>query len=587
MQCRNTANMAVATSPPPRHCEVKNPWDAYALALLLRPHRPARELVGVKRLGLHGNAVAGLLRRHVAAVLDPHRIKEVLVQVIDVFEDALIERRANADVIKDRQMLNILAQADTAGMRADRHAELGRHQQHRQHLVDPAEPAGVDLTKADRIGLQQLLEDNPVLHMLAGGHADRRDGASDCRVAQHIVGAGRLLDPQRVEGSQPGHVGDRLADIPDLVGIHHQDAIWPDLLADDLGATHVVVDIAADLHLDVRPATGYRLAQQRAQLIVGIAQPACRRSVGWEAALAHLGHARRFGWGVAAQQIERLGRCQRVGDVAEIDAGNLLFRRHVREQQPERLAGRFGIQIPDSVDHGGGRQVDDALFRANPAQLAIAGDQVPEGAHIGRERLKRLADDQVFERLDRCDAQLIAAADREGQAVAFEPIRAIGFKHNIGGRVIWVAIHGIGAVEQARCGEADVACGYISDCDWQSGTPYLFLGLSVIKTSQWMRFGERSLPVYSSLPPWSAKEWFWKDYGPPSRTKSGDHQGTGAGRKPYYMLISSFDNLHAMRHTSVIHPEEEAAHGRSYASSSDQADPRFGPQAGIRVHRRG
>ena len=224
----------------------------------------------------------------------------MLVQVIDVLQDTLIERRADADVIKDRQMLNILAQADAAGMRTDRHAELGRHQQHRQHLVDPAEPAGVDLAKADRIGLQQLLEDNPVLHMLAGRHADRRDGASDCRMAQHIVGAGRLLDPERVEGCQPGHVGDRLADIPDLVGIHHQGAIWPDLLADDLGATQVVVDIAADLHLDVHPASGYRLAQQRAQLIVGVSQPAGRSRVGWEAARAHLGHARRFGWGIAA-----------------------------------------------------------------------------------------------------------------------------------------------------------------------------------------------------------------------------------------------------------------------------------------------
>ena len=45
------------------------------------------------------------------------------------------------DVVEHRQVLDVLAQSDAARMRADRHAELRRHQQHREHLVDAAQPA--------------------------------------------------------------------------------------------------------------------------------------------------------------------------------------------------------------------------------------------------------------------------------------------------------------------------------------------------------------------------------------------------------------------------------------------------------------
>ena len=65
----------------------------------------------------------------------------MLVQVIDVLDDPPVERAADRDVVEDRQVLDVLAQADAAGMRADRDAELGGHQQDREDLVD-ARPAG-------------------------------------------------------------------------------------------------------------------------------------------------------------------------------------------------------------------------------------------------------------------------------------------------------------------------------------------------------------------------------------------------------------------------------------------------------------
>ena len=77
-------------------------------------------------------------------------------------------------------MLGVLAQPDAAGVRADRHAELRGQQQHRQHLVDAAEPAAVELADVDRVELQQLLEHDAVLDVLAG-----RDpiGATASRIA--------------------------------------------------------------------------------------------------------------------------------------------------------------------------------------------------------------------------------------------------------------------------------------------------------------------------------------------------------------------------------------------------------------------
>ena len=65
--------------------------------------------------------------------------------------------------------------------------------------LTPRDAGGVDLHDVDRPGLQQLLEDDPVLRRARrwrpGSGATR---AADGGVAEHVVGAGRLLDPVRV-----------------------------------------------------------------------------------------------------------------------------------------------------------------------------------------------------------------------------------------------------------------------------------------------------------------------------------------------------------------------------------------------------
>ena len=136
------------------------------------PRGAVREPEAFERLGSHRDAVAGRCRGDVPTAADRRRVHEVLVQVVHVFHDPVLEGAADRDVVEDREVLDILAETDAARVRADRDPELGRQQLDRQDFVDAAQAAAVELAEADGLGLQELLEHDPILAMLAGGHAD-------------------------------------------------------------------------------------------------------------------------------------------------------------------------------------------------------------------------------------------------------------------------------------------------------------------------------------------------------------------------------------------------------------------------------
>ena len=66
--------------------------------------------------------------------------------------------------------------------------------------------------------------------------------------------------------------------------------------------------------------------------------------------------------------------------------------------------------------------MNDALFGAEPAELAVVGQLAAEGSHVCGEGLKRSAFDESREVLKRQDTQLVSAAQREGQTIAFESV---------------------------------------------------------------------------------------------------------------------------------------------------------------------
>ena len=411
----------------------------------------------VERLLVHLDAEAGLRRRDVAAAADGDRVHEVLVQVLRVLQRAILEACTHHDVVDQRDVLPVLAEADAAGMRAHRHAKLGGEQQHGEHLVQPAESAGIHLQEVDRLRLQQLLEHHAVRAVLTRRDADRLHGAADRGVAQDVVGAGRLFDPEQLVWLQPRHVFDRLADVPRLVRVDHQRAVPADLFAHELAAVLVLGGVAAHLQLEARPAVGQRLPAQLADAVVGVPHPADRGDVRRIAVAEHLrlaGGARRH---VAAQDVERFVRRQRVAQVAEVDAGDDLFRRHVGDELPHRLALDLRPEVPGGVDDGRRRKVDRALLRPDPPQLAVAGHLAPEPRHAGGDRLQRLADDQRRQRVRGGDADLVAAADRERHAVALDAVGAVRLQHHVGCGIVGVGVHRVGASLRAGRRHADVA----------------------------------------------------------------------------------------------------------------------------------
>src|SRR5207302_8783180 len=126
-------------------------------------------------------------------------------EVVRELERSGLRGAAGADVVGQRDVLGILAEADAGGMRADRHAELRSHEQDGEYLVRATEAAIVELAEVDRFRLQELLEHDSVVRVLAGRDADGTDGATDRGVAENVVGAGWRVDPERFELGDRAH----------------------------------------------------------------------------------------------------------------------------------------------------------------------------------------------------------------------------------------------------------------------------------------------------------------------------------------------------------------------------------------------
>src|SRR5260221_3983561 len=143
---------------------------------------------------------SGQLGRKVTSIADAHRINEMLVEVVDELNRAIVHLAADRDIVGHGQMLHQFAQAHAAGMREDPDAILGSHEQDRQVLVHATDAGGIDLHEIDRLRLEKLFEDDPILCVFARRDGHRMDCLADRGMAQHVVRAGRLLDPGEVEG---------------------------------------------------------------------------------------------------------------------------------------------------------------------------------------------------------------------------------------------------------------------------------------------------------------------------------------------------------------------------------------------------
>ena len=220
-----------------------------------------------------------------------HRVDEVLVQVVDVLEHAVVERSR-----RRRCSRRSTGAARTRTGRRRRRA--GRPA--RRTSPPSAATASTSLTPPSRqlsiwqkpiaSACMSCLKITRFWHVLAGRDADRRDRRGDRGVAQHVVGAGRLLDPPAARTAASAlHPLDRLVDVPDLVGVHHQLPVRADLLADDRArGGRRPRGRAPTLILKCVQPVGDRLAAEPADLLVGVAEPARRGRVGRDSRRARI-----------------------------------------------------------------------------------------------------------------------------------------------------------------------------------------------------------------------------------------------------------------------------------------------------------
>jgi hypothetical protein len=129
----------------------------------------------------------------------------MLVQVIDPFDNPVLERAANRDIVEKRQVLHVLAETDSARVRAHWNPELRSEKKDRDRLVHASDSAGIELADIDRLRLKQLLEDDAVLNVLACCNTNRLYLTPDSRMTENIVRARRLLYPPRVVTSKDPH----------------------------------------------------------------------------------------------------------------------------------------------------------------------------------------------------------------------------------------------------------------------------------------------------------------------------------------------------------------------------------------------
>src|SRR5205085_5277465 len=170
-------------------------------------------------------------------------------------------------------MLHVLAQSNAARVRTDGNIKLRSHEQYCDDFVHAAQTTAINLAKAERTCLQELLEHYSILAMLAGRNTNGRYGSCNLGMTQHVIRTRRLFNPERAKARQLSHTFYRLAYVPHLIGIHHQRAIPAYLFAYERGTLYVFVQIAPDFHLELCPAVADALAYQAAYFLVRISKP--------------------------------------------------------------------------------------------------------------------------------------------------------------------------------------------------------------------------------------------------------------------------------------------------------------------------
>jgi hypothetical protein len=154
------------------------------------------------------------------------------------------------------------------------------------------------------------------------------------------------------------------------------------------------------------------------------------------------------------QESDGFVAAERIVDVVEVDEADDLFRGHFGQELPEGLGFGSGVEIPDSVDQGGGGEMDHSFFRTEPTKLGVAGELMAEGGEVVGYGTECAVDGIAGQVADGVADELVAVAAGEGEAEAAEVM--VGFENAVGRGVVGIFIDRVGAYVFARSWKAQI-----------------------------------------------------------------------------------------------------------------------------------
>ena len=123
-----------------------------------------------------------------------------------------------------------------------------------------------------------------------------------------------------------------------------------------------------NLKLKMLVSLTQRLLKQPLHLLLSVTQPARTSCISRHSStIQRVLQSLRLAPLLLLQQLDRLFRCNRIRDIAEINALHKLLWSHIRHYSPYRLVEGLGPEIPDGVHDGTESEVNDAFLRSDPA----------------------------------------------------------------------------------------------------------------------------------------------------------------------------------------------------------------------------
>ena len=151
--------------------------------------------------------------------------------------DLMIERYS----VEQHEMLMQLPHI--ADVRHDRDAKFSAEQTDRQELTDARHPDRIHLDETRATGLEVILENDPIWHVLTERKFRRGDSLGDLLVPDDVVRMSGLFDPKRIHRLKPFADREGLGNGPLLIGIEHDPGLSASDLADNAGSAKVALRI--------------------------------------------------------------------------------------------------------------------------------------------------------------------------------------------------------------------------------------------------------------------------------------------------------------------------------------------------------